>query len=87
MERSPTSQLSTALAHEKLVSEELIIAQSKDKNVRDVHTTRLQRCIIFGSNREVFHEVTVGNKYLMVMVEINSNAILINILKSRKDTE
>ena len=28
-----------------------------------------------------------GNKYIMVMVEINSNAILVEPLKSRKDLE
>ena len=28
-----------------------------------------------------------GNKYLMVMVEIDSNAILVEPLKSRKDAE
>jgi hypothetical protein len=28
-----------------------------------------------------------GNKYIMVMVEINSNAILIEPMKSRKDEE
>ena len=28
-----------------------------------------------------------GNKYIMVMVEINSNAILVEPLKSRKDPE
>ncbi len=28
-----------------------------------------------------------GNKYIMVMVEINSNAILVEPMKSRKDEE
>jgi hypothetical protein len=28
-----------------------------------------------------------GNKYIMVMVEINSNAILVKPMKSRKDAE
>ncbi len=28
-----------------------------------------------------------GNKYIMVMVEINSNAILVELMKSRKDEE
>ncbi len=28
-----------------------------------------------------------GNKYIMVMVEINSNAILMEPMKSRKDEE
>ena len=28
-----------------------------------------------------------GNKYIMVMVEVDSNAILVEPLKSRKDTE
>jgi hypothetical protein len=28
-----------------------------------------------------------GSKYIMVMVEINSNAILVELMKSRKDAE
>jgi hypothetical protein len=28
-----------------------------------------------------------GNKYIMVLVEINSNAILVEPMKSRKDAE
>ena len=60
-----------------------------DKKVRDVYTK------VYDIRNKIFSDQTFqfpqqsqsGNKYIMGMVEINSNAILVEPLKSRKNTE
>ena len=69
--------------------EEPDITQLKGKKVQDVYTK------VYGARSTIFSDQTGqfptrsqrGNKYIMVMVEIDSNAILVEPLKSRKDPE
>jgi hypothetical protein len=65
-------------------------SQLQGKKVRDVYTTA------YDVRETMFSDQTVGqyptrsqrgNKYIMVMVEIDSNAILVKPMKSRKDAE
>ena len=64
-------------------------AQLKGKKVRDMYTK------VYDVRETVFSDQTGqfptrsqrGNKYLMVMVEIDSNAIIVEPLKNRKDPE
>ena len=63
--------------------------QLKGRKVKDVYTK------VYDVRNTVFPDQTVefltltqrGSKYLMVMVDIDSNAILVEPLKSRKDPE
>jgi hypothetical protein len=63
--------------------------QLHSKKVRDIYTT------MYGVRETMFLDQTgqfptcsqSGKKYLMVLVEINSNAILAEPMKSRKDAE
>ncbi len=60
------------------------------KKVQRHWNTRLQRQRdnILGPDRQIPKTVTQrGYKYIMVMVEIDSNAILVEPMKSRKDVE
>jgi hypothetical protein len=65
------------------------ISQLRGKKVRDVYTK------VYDVRETVFSDQTGqfptrsqrGNKYIMVMVEIDSNAILVEPLTSRKDVE
>ncbi len=64
-------------------------SQLQDKKVRDVYTkTYMVRETMFSDQTGQFPmHSQQGNKYIMVMVEINSNTILVEPMKSRKDEE
>jgi len=64
-------------------------SQVHGKKVRDVYTeTYMVRETMFSDQTGQFPTRSQrGNKYIMVMVEINSNAILVEPMKSRKDDE
>ncbi len=59
------------------------------KNVRNVYTkTYKVRKTMFSNQTGQFPmQLQQGNKYIMVMVEIDSNAILVKPMKSYKDAE
>jgi hypothetical protein len=63
--------------------------QLHGKKVRDIYTTMYGICeTIFSDQIGQFPmRLQSGNKYIMVLVEINSNAILVDPMKSRKDAE
>ncbi len=64
-------------------------SQLHSKKVRDIYTT------MYDVHETIFSDQTgrfptclqSGNKYIMVLVEINSNAILVEPMKIRKDAE
>ncbi len=64
-------------------------SQLHGKKVRDIYTT------MYDVHETVFSDQTgqypmhlqSGNKYIMVLVKINSNAILVEPMKNRKDAE
>ncbi len=64
-------------------------SQLHGKKVRDVYTeTYMVRETMFSDQTGQFPTRSQrGNKYIMVMVEIDSNAILVEPMKSRKDDE
>ncbi len=64
-------------------------SQLQGKKVPDVYTnTYMVRESMFSDQTGQFHTRSQqGNKYIMVMVDINSNAILVEPMKSRKDEE
>jgi hypothetical protein len=64
-------------------------SQLHGKKVRDVYTeTYSVRQNMFSNQTGQFHMRSQrGNKYIMVVVEINSNAILVEPMKSHKDEE
>jgi hypothetical protein len=64
-------------------------SQLSGKKVRDVYTqTYMVGETMFSSQTGQFPTQSQrGDKYIMVMVEINSNAILVEPMKSRKDEE
>jgi hypothetical protein len=64
-------------------------SQLKGKKVRDVYTTAYDvRETMFSDQTGQYPTRSQrGNKYIMVMVEIDSNAILVEPMKSRKDAE
>ncbi len=64
-------------------------SQLRGKKVQDVYTqTYMVRETIFSNQTGQFPtQSQQGNKYIMVMVEIDSNAILVEPMKSRKDEE
>ncbi len=64
-------------------------SQLHSKKVRDIYTTMYDVCkTIFLDQTEQFPTCSQsGNKYIMVLVKINSNAILVEPMKSRKDAE
>ena len=65
------------------------VATLRGQKVRDVYTKVYDvRNTVFSDQIGQFPTRSqCGNKYIMVMVEINSNAILVEPLKSRKDPE
>jgi hypothetical protein len=64
-------------------------SQLHGKKVQDVYTQTYMVCeTMFSDQTGQFPmQSQQGNKYIMVMVEIDSNAILIEPMKSRKDEE
>jgi len=64
-------------------------SQLQGKKVRDVYTTAYDvRETMFSDQTGQYPTRSQrGNKYIMVMVEIDSNAILVEPMKSRKDAE
>ncbi len=64
-------------------------SQLHGKKVRDIYTTMYDvRETMFSDQTGQFpmHSQS-GNKYIMVLVEIDSNAILVELMKSHKDAE
>ena len=69
--------------------ESFVSAEMKRKKVQDVYVK------VYNARETTFSDQTGqfptqskrGNKYIMVMVEVDSNAILVEPLKSRKDAE
>jgi hypothetical protein len=63
--------------------------QLHGKKVRDIYMTMYDvRETMFSDQTGQFPmRLQSGNKYIMVLVEINSNAILVEPMKSRKDAE
>ncbi len=69
--------------------ESFVSAEMKGKKVWDVYVR------VYDARETTFSDQTgqyptcskLGNKYIMVMVEVDSNAILVKPLKSRKDVE
>jgi hypothetical protein len=66
-----------------------ITLQLHSKKVKDIYMTMYDiRETMFLDQTGQFPTCSQsGNKYIMVLVEINSNAILVEPMKSRKDTE
>ncbi len=64
-------------------------SQLHGKKVRDVYTEtyRLHKTMFSNQTGQFPTCSQQGNKYIMVMVEIDSNAILVEPMKSRKDEE
>jgi hypothetical protein len=63
--------------------------QLHSKKVRDIYTTMydVSKTMILDQTGQFPTCLQSGNKYIMVLVEINSNAILVEPMKSRKDAE
>jgi hypothetical protein len=57
--------------------------------VRDIHTTMydVRKTMFLDQTGQFLTRSQSGNKYIMVLVEIDSNAILVEPMKSRKDAE
>jgi hypothetical protein len=70
-------------------SETCDTSQLHGKIVRDIYTTMYDVCkTMFSEQAGQFPtRLQSGNKYIMVLVEINSNAILVEPMKNRKDAE
>ena len=84
-----TSRPGATAGKANLVFGESNIAQLKGEKIRDVYTK------VYDARETVFLDQTGqftarsqrGSKYIMVMVEIDSNAILMEPIKSRTDPE
>ena len=69
--------------------ESFVSAEMKGKKVRDVYVK------VYNARETTFSDQTgqfptrseQGNKYIMVMVEVDSNSILVELLKSHKEAE
>ena len=61
----------------------------KGKMVRDIgiHVYNVRETIFSNQTGKFPKRSQRGYKYIMVMVEINSNVILVKLMKSRKDEE
>jgi len=64
-------------------------SQLHSKKVRDVYTETymVRETMFFDQTGQFPTRSQRGNKYIMVMVEIDSNAILVEPMKSHKDDE
>ncbi len=64
-------------------------SQLHGKKVRDIYTQTymVHKTIFSDQTGQFLTHSQQGNKYIMVMVEIDSNAILVEPMKSRKDEE
>ena len=73
----------------KIVFEEPNVTQLKGKKVQDIYTKVYSvRETIFSDQWGQFPKRSLkGNKYIMVLVEIDSNAIMVAQMKSRHDDE
>ena len=60
--------------------------QLHGKKVQDIHT-QVYDTVFMDQTGQFPTQSRSGNKYIMVMVEIDSNAILVEPMKSRKDAE
>ena len=57
--------------------------------MRNMYTKvyNVRETIVSDQTRQFLKRLLRGNKYIMVLVEINSNAIIVEAMKSRKDAE
>ncbi len=64
-------------------------SQLYSKKVRDIYTTMydVRKTMFLDQTGRFPMCLQSGNKYIMVLVEIDSNAILVEPMKSRKDAE
>jgi hypothetical protein len=64
-------------------------SQLRGKKVQDIYTEtyRVRETMFSNQTGQFPTRSQRGNKYIMVMVEIDSNAILVEPMKSRKDEE
>ena len=65
------------------------ISQLKGKKMRDIYTATydVHKTMFSDQTGQFSTRSQRGNKYIMVMVEIDSNAILIKLMTSRKDAK
>ncbi len=63
--------------------------QLHGKKVRDIYTTihDVRKTMFSDQTGQFPMHLQSGNKYIMVLVEMDSNAILVEPMKSRKDAE
>ena len=63
--------------------------QLHSKKVRDIYMTMydVRKTMFLDQTGQISMRSQSGNKYIMVLVKINSNAILVEPMKSRKDAE
>ncbi len=63
--------------------------QLHSKKVRDIYMTMydVHETMFLDQTGQFLMPLQSGNKYIMVLVKINSNAILVEPMKSRKDAE
>ena len=59
----------------------------RGKNVRDVYTKvyNVHETIVSDQTGQFPKQLLWGNKYIMVLAEIDSNAIMVEAMKSQKD--
>ena len=83
------NSLSPKITADSKQFEEYNTATPKGRKVRDIYTNLYDtRNTVFSDQTGKFPtESHSGNKYIMVMVEIDINAVLVEPLKNRKDTE
>ncbi len=64
-------------------------SQLHSKKVRDIYTTMydVRKTMFLDQTGRFLTRSQSGNKYIMVLVKIDSNAILVEPMKSHKDTE
>jgi hypothetical protein len=64
-------------------------SQLHSKKVRDIYTTMfdVRKTMFLDQTGQFPMRLQSGNKYIMVLIEINSNAILVEPMKSRKDAK
>ncbi len=64
-------------------------SQLHGKKVRDIYTTMydVRKTMFLDQTGQFPTRSQSGNKYIMVLIKINSNAILIEPMKNRKDAE
>jgi hypothetical protein len=64
-------------------------SQLHNKKVRDIYTTMydVNKAMFLDQTGQFPTRLQSGNKYIMVLVKINSNTILVEPMESRKDAK